>query len=237
MFKDWSKVKSDFRAGKARMVESESYSANAVYKQGMGVRCGGGIEKGSPNWSRPTVFHPCAPRKRASQSDKAPDVAIVRTFEPIRSLSSLVERTSAPLAKESQTVAIGALLGKANRKGQWVGQFRQSDGTLGGGRFIPQGERQEGETSLAISTQVERKFARYVAKAKPSQGERQEVEFRKRAKAKESRERLAAKGKAISGARKTQDKAKEEAAKRSARMDWRRNLSRLIRLNVVSDLV
>jgi hypothetical protein len=217
MFKDWSLEKSGFRSGSPRLIESESYSANAVYRQGQGVRCGGGIEKGNPSWSRATVFHPCAPRKRPSQADRAPDVAITRAFAPIRSVLSLVERTHAPIAPEMPVCITGIFAGirTDNKKG----------------------ERPQGETALVIATRVERRFSAYVAKAKPSKSEASEVAYRRKAKATETSARLEAKAKAIALARKAQDADKLEQDRKAARMEYRRNLSRMIRLSIVSDLV
>jgi hypothetical protein len=75
-------------------------------------------------------------------------------------------------------------------------------------------------------------LALLVEQAPMAKGERQEVAFRKTAKAKESKLRLAAKAKAITDARKTQDAAKLAANRKAARMDWRRNFSRIISASV-----
>ena len=198
MFHDWSSD-STFKAGTVPAKTVDIYAACAVAKAGRETRCGGGVEKGEPNWSRSTVWF-----KRPENVAMPARVAV-----PVKSLQAIACPSRAPIAKEASVCIIGIFAGK------------ETPNKLG--------VRASGEATPDIVSAIERKRAALTVRLAPSKGERAEIAFRRKAKSAETAARLAEKAKAIASHSKWEG---EEASRKAARMEWRRNLSRAIKAPV-----
>jgi hypothetical protein len=189
---------STFKAGRARETESESYKCNAVAKPYRETRCGGSFERGSPLWSKNTVWF-----RRPN------DVAMpLRKAAPVSNLESIAKPSRAPIAPPESVCLVGMFADK------------RTPNKLG---VTP-----EGDSTVEIATKVEKRFAVFTQKAKQSKEEKAEVAYLRKCEAAETAYRLAERKREIA------EKQEEDfsAAKKAARMEWRRNLSRAIRAAV-----
>jgi hypothetical protein len=131
-----------------------------------------------------------------------------RKAAPVSSLQAIAKPNRAPVAPPESVCLVGLFADK------------RTPNKLG---VTP-----EGDSTVEIATKVEKRFAVFTQKAKPSKEEKREVAYLRKCEAKETAYRLAERKREIA-----QKQAEDfTAAKKAARMEWRRNFSRAIRATV-----